>query len=41
MIERPQETEGLGSRAVDALIVAALFAGKAALALWIIHPALP
>lgn len=37
-IERSYGEDGLAPRVVDALIVAALFIGKALLALWIIQP---
>lgn len=40
MIERSHQGDGLAPRVIDALIVVALFAGKALLALWIIQPSL-
>lgn len=39
-IKRSHEEDGLAPRVVDALIVAAIFLGKATLALWVIQPVL-
>jgi len=39
-IELSQGEDGLAPRAIDALIVAALFIGNALLALWSIRPTL-